>query len=173
MRHPLWLAIALGEYQPYPVRPFDLPIAPVISLLGQEQPVLLALSSGGRYGTWAFRKASCFPRSVPAKHETRTSTEIHIQVLPFVTPLTYFFLLPRPTAFLSLSPAPYEEDASAEISPQPYSLLATAPDLDEEDSTIVLAGPKKGFALTALDKWSLVKPLLLKYMLPLCKPIYD
>jgi battenin len=80
-----------------------------------------------------------------------------------VIPLAYFFLLPRPDAF---SPTQHADDI--EDSLQPYSLLATAEDIDEEVPSS-LSHAKTGFALSSADKWRLVKPLLLKYMLPLCE----
>ena len=43
--------------------------------------------------------------------------------------------------------------------------LATAE--DEEESSLPLE--PKGVTLSASDKWCLVKPLLMRYMLPLCK----
>ena len=77
-------------------------------------------------------------------------------------PLTYFFLLPRPTAFIdSPSPGPYtplpEEDpeiSAAEVA---------------EGDTLLGHPPKVPVFLTARDKWRLVKPMIFKYMLPLCK----
>jgi len=87
--------------------------------------------------------------------------------MPFITPATYFLVLPHPDVFLSLPPTQYDDDTT-EDSALPYSLLPTADVLGGESSSI-LASSKEGFALSLADKWRLVKPLLPKYMLPLCK----
>ena len=79
--------------------------------------------------------------------------------MPLVIPLAYFFLLPRPDSFSSLST---QHPDDIEDSLQPYSLLATAEDIDEEVPSS-LSHAKTGFALSSADKWRLVKPLLLKY----------
>ncbi|KAJ7777956.1 batten's disease protein Cln3 [Mycena maculata] len=88
-------------------------------------------------------------------------------IMPFVIPLTYYVLLPQPTAFLASSAA-YEDLPSANM---PYTPLPTADDdmLGEEEGSSP-AGPKHSVSLSARDKWRLVRPLLVRYMLPLCKP---
>ena len=48
----------------------------------------------------------------------------------------------------------------------PYAPLATAEEEGEDEEA---SGPKRGVALSAGDKWRIVKPLLMRYMLPLCK----
>ncbi|KAI5119476.1 hypothetical protein M0805_007210 [Coniferiporia weirii] len=88
-------------------------------------------------------------------------------VLPFVTPLTYLFILPHPEEFSSRSLA----------SAYGYTPLAAADDIpatgdDEGDATVELLtesilDKSHVVTLSAKDKWRLVKPLLLKYMLPL------
>ncbi|KAG1721460.1 batten's disease protein Cln3 [Suillus lakei] len=83
-------------------------------------------------------------------------------VLPFVLPLAYFFLLPRPAAFThQLSSAPYAlvpaDDPDAEIDD----------DLSIQDDVESRVETKVTVSLSAADKWRLVKPMLLKYMLPL------
>lgn len=93
--------------------------------------------------------------------------------MPLVIPLTYFFLLPAPSAFLyhdTLTSA-YEDFTSpvAALSAAPYTPLATSEDQDGEEEGALSSGPKRNVALSAADKWRLVKPLLPKYMLPLCK----
>ena len=93
------------------------------------------------------------------------------QVLPFIIPLTYFLLLPNASAFLdSLAPSTYEEFLSPPppLSAMPYTPLAAEEDDAGEEEGRLESGPKRGIALSARDKWRLVKPLLLKYMLPLC-----
>lgn len=79
--------------------------------------------------------------------------------MPLVIPLTFYLLLPQPEAFASVPiPSSYEdeEEPAAE-----YTTLPTS-----EDETEI---PKSSIELSFEDKWHLVKPLLRKYMLPLCK----
>ncbi|KAF8964735.1 CLN3 protein-domain-containing protein [Flammula alnicola] len=76
-------------------------------------------------------------------------------IMPLIIPLTYYFLLPSASAFLySTTPSAYEDMLSP---PQPITSLPGT----------VSPGPKRGIALSANDKWRLVKPLLPKYMAPL------
>lgn len=52
----------------------------------------------------------------------------------------------------------------------PYTPLATADDdLAGEEESSLPSGPKYNVFLSASDKWRLVRPLLVRYMLPLCK----
>ncbi|KAF5348848.1 hypothetical protein D9756_009800 [Leucocoprinus leucothites] len=91
-------------------------------------------------------------------------------VMPLVIPLTYFFLLPHNTAFLfSHSPASYEDQISPSdvVSGLPYTPLATNEDDIREEEGTLAPGPKRKVALSLDDKWRLVKPLLMRYMLPL------
>jgi battenin len=90
-------------------------------------------------------------------------------VLPFVTPLTYFFLLPHSTCFSSGS-----SFASAAYAPIPTIIIND--DEHEEEFQDVGAPEVLGSvmyhqsgknALTAKDKWTLVRPLFVKFMLPL------
>ncbi|KAF8178080.1 batten's disease protein Cln3 [Mycena galopus ATCC 62051] len=81
-------------------------------------------------------------------------------VMPFVIPLTYYFLLPRPTAFVA-----YEDSTSGVT---PYTPLATAEgELAGEEEGSAVSPPKYNVSLTASDKWRLVRPLLVRYMVPL------
>jgi len=96
-------------------------------------------------------------------------------VLPFITPLAYFFLLPKNTSFLysPLSPSAtrdidYDGDSIATL---PYTPLATGEDEIGEEEGSLPAGPKAGVALSMNDKLRLVRPLLAKYMLPLCTSV--
>ncbi|KAH7921472.1 batten's disease protein Cln3 [Leucogyrophana mollusca] len=100
-------------------------------------------------------------------------------VLPFVVPLVYFFVLPRPGVFLhpisqSYTAIPSDEatiDAEVETSPlygAEESSLGGA-----EDSNDVSINPKVAVSLSAADKWRLVRPMLVKYMLPLCKSTFE
>jgi battenin len=93
-----------------------------------------------------------------------------LQVLPFIIPIAYICLLPHPNAFTSFPPvADYVEEA-AEVSPvQSYMPIATTEDEEVDTSESGPARFEKGFALSPADKWRLVKPMLLKYMLPLCE----
>ncbi|PSR75711.1 hypothetical protein PHLCEN_2v9002 [Hermanssonia centrifuga] len=88
--------------------------------------------------------------------------------MPLVIPLVFFFILPRPDALSSLSlPTSYEDDAIGVPSTAPYTPLATD-DFDTDDLSNALGSiPKRPVALSASDKWRLVKPLLPKYMFPL------
>ena len=108
--------------------------------------------------------------------------------MPSVIPLTYHFLLPSPSSFLA---------AHSTHTPSAYVPLATAEDdaegvreeldhhdnrefgsqgveeeqelmTDDSDGKIAPASKKILVALSANDKWRLVKPLLGRYMLPLC-----
>ncbi|KAF5365226.1 hypothetical protein D9758_005426 [Tetrapyrgos nigripes] len=92
-------------------------------------------------------------------------------ILPFIIPLVYFFLLPKNTLFLysPLSPSAtldrdYDGDSVATL---PYTPLATGEDEVGEEEGSIPAGLKAGVALSMNDKLRLVRPLLVKYMLPL------
>ncbi|KAI0791520.1 batten's disease protein Cln3 [Irpex lacteus] len=76
-------------------------------------------------------------------------------VMPLVIPVAYYFILPHPEVFAAVPIPSYEEE---EVD-APYTPLPT------DDSTA--EAPKASIALSFEDKWQLVKPLLLKYMLPL------
>jgi len=81
-------------------------------------------------------------------------------ILPFVLPLTYFLLLPRPGAFMdSHSPGSY--------TPLPEEDLEISAVEVTEGDTLLGQPPKVPVFLTAGDKWRLVKPMIFKYMLPL------
>ncbi|KAJ3500771.1 hypothetical protein NLJ89_g9644 [Agrocybe chaxingu] len=91
-------------------------------------------------------------------------------IMPSVIPLTYFLLLPHASAFLTHSaPATYQDAFSPPpaLSALPYTPLAAAIDEEGEEEGTLPPGPKRGVALSAADKWRLVKPLLGKYMVPL------
>ncbi|KAF9224848.1 batten's disease protein Cln3 [Gyrodon lividus] len=81
-------------------------------------------------------------------------------VLPFVLPITYFFLLPRPGAFV-------DSTSSGSYTPLPVD----DPDVPAvevtEGDTLLGQPPKVPVFLSPQDKWRLVKPMLFKYMLPL------
>ena len=82
-------------------------------------------------------------------------------VMPVIIPLTYYFLLPSNTTSFPIPDAVEDTDASA----FEYTLIPAA-DRDGADDEL---GPSSGktITLSTADKWRLVKPLLLKYMLPL------
>lgn len=80
--------------------------------------------------------------------------------MPFITPITYLFLLPPSTIFADLVDS--EEDAESSAI---YAPLATEDVQDSEDVDVSKVAP---IELSAHDKWRLLKPMLLKYMLPLC-----
>lgn len=90
--------------------------------------------------------------------------------MPFVIPLTYLFLLPRPTVFASLTLPDLEEEEATEDAPLEYVPLPSGEDAaDAGEATLYTSPMKASVSLTARDKLRLVRPLLLKYMLPLCK----
>ena len=88
------------------------------------------------------------------------------QVLPFVAPLTFFFLLPKSSAFLTAFSSP--ELSASSTFPSSYAPLRTTDEDGEEEESLQSAAPIHK-ALNMQDKIELVKPLLLKYMLPLCE----
>jgi hypothetical protein len=91
------------------------------------------------------------------------------QVMPFIIPLTYFFLLPRPSTFASLPASSYDDEIEENIVPIPYAPIPTSEsDANGEEQGSFPPAPKH-IALSVQDKWRLVKPLFWKYMLPLCK----
>ncbi|KAF8810347.1 batten's disease protein Cln3 [Phlegmacium glaucopus] len=91
-------------------------------------------------------------------------------VLPLVIPLTYFFLLPRSSAFLYPLPRSAYEDILTPAVPTtslPYTPLATSEDEAGEEEGSLPSGPKRGVSLSASDKWRIARPLFMRYMLPL------
>ncbi|KAF7292802.1 Protein BTN [Mycena indigotica] len=81
-------------------------------------------------------------------------------VMPLIIPLTYFFLLPSPAGFGPTTP--YDNTTA-------YTALATGEEDiagEEEGSSRPLAD-KHHVYLTLNDKWRLVRPMLIRYMLPL------
>jgi len=86
-------------------------------------------------------------------------------ILPFVTPLTYLFLLPHSSSFSSGSIF-----ASAAYAPIP-TIIINDDEHQEEFQDVgapeVLGSVVGKNALSAQDKWTLVRPLFLKFMLPL------
>ncbi|TBU30307.1 batten's disease protein Cln3 [Dichomitus squalens] len=87
-------------------------------------------------------------------------------ILPFVIPIAYFFILPRPDRF-----APelaYDDEADGEPLAASYTRLPN--EADQDDSVVVTeseATVTAPIALSIEDKWRLAKPMLTKYMLPL------
>lgn len=88
--------------------------------------------------------------------------------MPFILPVTYYFLLPHPSAFLGVNTAGDDSEASIDSMVIPYTALHGDDQPGEEEGS-VLALPKNGVSLSLEEKLRLVKPMLLKYMLPLCK----
>ena len=89
------------------------------------------------------------------------------QLLPFALPLTYGVILPRPRTVKALT----EE----EVATSPIQTYAPVPTVDNDDEERLEQAPEILYTphshLTIQDKWKLVKPLLLLYMLPLCKSV--
>lgn len=89
-----------------------------------------------------------------------------MQILPFTIPLTYLFLLPPPGDYSDIVGS---EDTWANAASE-YSAI---PEDEDESNGAAVVGvsaavmPLPGLSLA--DKWRLVRPLLPKYMLPLCK----
>ncbi|KAF8752177.1 Batten's disease protein Cln3 [Rhizoctonia solani] len=85
-------------------------------------------------------------------------------LLPFAIPLTYFFVLPPPGDYTTVVGSGVEWN-------NPGSEYTALPgdDTEAEDNTPIgvasAVNPLPG--LSSSDKWRLVRPLLLKYMLPL------
>ncbi|KZT08122.1 batten disease protein Cln3 [Laetiporus sulphureus 93-53] len=83
-------------------------------------------------------------------------------VLPLTIPLTYFLLLPRPSSFTTTSaqvpyaPIPTEEALMDEGAQEEY--VETAEEVEAFKYIV---------ALSAKDKWRLVRPLVGRYMVPL------
>ncbi|PFH53474.1 hypothetical protein AMATHDRAFT_54557 [Amanita thiersii Skay4041] len=87
-------------------------------------------------------------------------------VLPLVIPLSYLFLLPKPSAFLASHTIDDPSSPTGMGGSMTYTSLPMAEDeIGEEEGA--LPRSKKGVVLSANDKWRLVRPLLLRYMLPL------
>lgn len=84
-------------------------------------------------------------------------------ILPLVIPVAYFLYMPRPTDF-SPDAAIDELLNNNNHSPTSYSAVPTEEDPNPRTDDIE---DKTTFALTAADKWQLVKPMLMTYMLPL------
>lgn len=84
-------------------------------------------------------------------------------VMPLITPVTYYFLLPRQPAFSNLSNS-YDDNDYETPSTAAYAPLATDEDLDV---TEVVSSKLSPVQLAPSDKWRLLKPMILKYMLPL------
>ena len=89
--------------------------------------------------------------------------------MPLTIPLAYYFLLPRPSEFTSVAlPSEYEDEASSPSTSIPYTPIPTT-EVEDEVGLVTRALPEKtAVSLSIRDKWRLVKPLLPKYMLPLC-----
>jgi len=113
--------------------------------------------------------------------------------MPSIIPLTYHFLLPAPSSFLASrganTPSAYvplataEDDAEGvreeELDVDDNREFARQSDLRgvEEEQELMIddsngkstpVSKKLSVTLSANDKWRLVKPLLARYMLPLC-----
>lgn len=91
------------------------------------------------------------------------------QILPFITPLAYFFVLPRPERFVSGAFFAAEDEEDGATMSASYVPLARSEDEDDVSATEPDASTKGPMSLTLQDKWRLAKPMLTKYMLPLCE----
>lgn len=107
----------------------------------------------------------------------RTYFDILLQVFPLVTPLVYFFVAPKARGFTNVTVI--DDVDAAPLPPSQYAPLAQDPcNEDSDDGVDSVAGmsprhpranEKPHISLSVQDKWRLVKPLLLKYMFPLCE----
>ena len=86
------------------------------------------------------------------------------QVLPLTIPLTYYFLLPHPSSTSKQD----EEDDDAEPLMASSTEYVPLPTGEGEGGTTGYCHPRI-VALSASDKWRLVRPMIPKYMLPLCE----
>ena len=77
-------------------------------------------------------------------------------------PLTYFLLLPQPS---SISKQDEDDDDAV---PFMSSSTEYTPIPTDEGEAVGYSHPR-AVALSASDKWRLVKPMIPKYMLPLCE----
>jgi len=93
--------------------------------------------------------------------------------MPLVIPLTYTLLLPSALEFASLTVE--DEDDTVDVTASPYVPIPTREEDDRPGFTPQMfsspVGAPSKVALTVRDKWALVRPLLPKYMLPLCECI--
>lgn len=114
---------------------------------------------------------SCFSLSSHSIYVNRLFADY--QVLPFVTPLAFLFLLPSPSSFSSSSSG----DIEAAYSPIPTIVVddgetqAPHESVPEDLSPTPPVLPRRS-TLSGKDKWRLVRPLLWKFMAPLCKLSY-
>ena len=87
-------------------------------------------------------------------------------------PLVWFILLPRPDSLRAIKNAEQHPDTDhlrAEYSSVPIAEADASEDEEEADTAPVSLSRR---SLSLRDKWTIVSPLLLKYMLPLCKFVY-
>ena len=85
-------------------------------------------------------------------------------------PLTYFILLPRPSRFTDTSLPP--EALPDSVVGAEYTALPTSDDDEQAAGEEVVglgdATKLRNIALSMEDKWRLVRPLVGRYMMPLC-----
>ena len=87
--------------------------------------------------------------------------------MPLIIPLAYYLILPRDAASLSMSSSTYDVIQNTPAGPSfSYTSIPTTDGAGDDEGDL---SSEKGFSLSVNDKWRLVKPLLLKYMLPLCE----
>ena len=118
-------------------------------------------------GTPKPRCASCHGAVVSEVSPIRCCallTTVVMEVLPLTIPLTYFFLLPQPSST-------HDQDEGDDVtellvaSSMEYARLPT----DEGEGGTTGYRRSQTVALSASDKWRLVKPMIPTYMIPLCK----
>ena len=79
-------------------------------------------------------------------------------------PLTYFFLLPPTTSFDRGVVPNTRYGAIPALNP-----TDPAANEDQENNLKIGIPASTKVSLSAADKWHLIRPLLLRYMLPLCE----
>lgn len=92
------------------------------------------------------------------------------KILPLFFPVTYFFLLPKFSIFAEQSKGVYESiPTSSDPVPEvfPGSIRVSLPSVEDEERETGRIGKKSQVYLTTREKVDLVKPLLLRFMLPL------
>lgn len=98
-------------------------------------------------------------------------------ILPFILPAVYFGALPNSTTIAASVPDDlYDNEALSEsptLSYAPIPTMEVAVDDEDADATAApgddVPNEPRALALTKEDKWRLARPLLLRYMLPLCR----
>jgi battenin len=91
----------------------------------------------------------------------------YLQLLPFVLPITWHTILPKdPIVTSGMDPSSLSGDVE---NPNEYTALPTQE--DDEVSESSTGYPRGQVSISLQEKWEIVSPLLIRYMLPLCEPV--